>query len=85
MGRPGAQRNEPGDVHSLLALGHGATDDHVLDLFRIERRHAIYGAFHGNRAKIVGTSVTERAFGRFSHGCANRANYYCFLHNLPNS
>ena len=61
-GQTGAQRSDARDVHALLGFGHGAAQDHVLDLFGIELRHALQRAFDGHRGQIVGTRRPQSSF-----------------------
>ena len=53
-GRTGAEAGDAGDVHTLFGLGHGAAEDDVVDLFRIERGDAGESALDRGRREVVG-------------------------------
>src|SRR5881397_4017021 len=58
----GAKRGDARHVHALLAFGHGAAENHVVDFFRLKPGHARKRFLDGQRGKVVGTRGSQRAF-----------------------
>src|SRR5207247_10156155 len=67
----GAQRSDARNVHALLAFGHGAAENHVVNLFDIESGDARDGLFDGERGQIVRPRSAQRAFEGFTDGSAD--------------
>ena len=65
-GNAGAQAGDPRHVHPLLALGHRASDDHIVDRRGLELRHPLQRAPDRDRAKFVGPHHAERALRRLA-------------------
>jgi len=53
-GEAGTESGDARDVHSLFAFGHGATEDHVINLLGVEPRDAGERFLDGESGKIVG-------------------------------
>ena len=70
-GSPGAKAGNARNVHSLLRLGHRATEDYVVNLLRVERLNAGKSALDRRRRQIVGASGGERSPTRFSDRSAD--------------
>ena len=64
--QPGALAGDARDVHPCFALRHGAAEDDVLDILRIEPRHAANRFLHGDGGKIIRPRRAQRALERFS-------------------
>lgn len=79
-GETGAERGDARDVHALLAFGHGAAENDVVDLFGVDGRNAGEDFFYGESGKIVGAGGAERAFVGAAYGSAYRGNDYGFWH-----
>src|SRR3546814_1615372 len=63
----GQQHAEARHVHALLALGHRAADDRVLDAVDVDaRRLRDHGIEHVGK-HVVGTGIAEHALGRLAH------------------
>jgi hypothetical protein len=63
----GALAGDASDVHPSFALGHGAAEDDVFDVFGIKPRHAANRLLHGDGGKIIRPRGAQRAFKRFSN------------------
>ena len=79
-GKPGPQRGNAGNVHSLLRLGRGTAEDHVFDLFGIHLGHALKRALDGDGGQFVGTGGAQCALKGASHRGANRGDNDDFSH-----
>ena len=79
-GQARAQRSDAGDVHPLLGFGHGAAEDDVFNLFRVELRHAVERALNGDGCEFIGTGSAERAFEGASDGRTHRRSNDDFTH-----
>src|SRR6185503_6318717 len=71
---------DAGDVQALLAFGHGAAEDDVLDLGGVERRHPRQRGGDGRRGEIVGTGVAQRAVRGLADGRADGSDDDGFRH-----
>src|SRR5450755_1672911 len=78
--KPGTQRSDARNVHSLLGLRHSAAEDDVFYFFSIELRHAFESALYGNGGEFVRASSPECALKCASYGSANRGNNHYFTH-----
>ena len=67
----GPEARDPGDVHALLGLRHGAAEDHVVDLGRVDARGAAQALADGRGGHLVGAGRAERALGGLARGGAN--------------
>src|SRR5438094_441406 len=76
----GAKRGDARHVHALLAFGHGAAENHVVDFFRLKPGHARKRFLDGQRGKVVGTRGSQRAFVGAAYGSADGRNNYGFRH-----
>src|SRR6202022_4912386 len=62
------------DVNALLAFGHGAAKNDVVDLFGVDGRNASEDFFYGESGKIVGARGAERALVSSADRRANCGN-----------
>ena len=67
----GALAGDARDVHPRFALGHGAAEDHVVDVLGIKPRHPANRFQHGDGGKIIRPRRAQRALERFSYRRAN--------------
>jgi hypothetical protein len=72
FGRPGQQHADARYVHALLALGHGAADDGVVDARKVDARRLRDNALEHVRQHFVRARVAEDTSGRFPDGRAGR-------------
>ncbi len=83
-GKSGAKSGDARDVHALLAFGHGAAEDHVVDFLGVESGHAGERFLDGQRGKIVGPRGAQRALVGPADGRADGRNDDGFRHGrLP--
>ena len=68
------QRRVAADVEALFLGLLYATPDHVLDVFRVDRRIAFQQRLHQGRGQLFGTGVTEHAALGAAHRGAYRVN-----------
>jgi len=64
----------------LLAFGHGASEDDVVDLFGVDGRDAGEGFLDGQGSEIIGARGPERAFVGAAYWGADGGDYYGFGH-----
>ena len=81
-GQAGAKQSDARDVHSLLGFGHGAAEDDVLDLPRVETRDAVDGRAHGDGGQIIGPRSAQRTFEGFADGGADGTGDNSVSHGL---
>ena len=79
-GDAGAEAGDAGDVHALLGLGHGAAEDDVLHLARLDAGGALQGLGDDRRPQLVGPRGSEGPPGRLADRGANRRHDHCVSH-----
>ena len=77
-----AQGGDARHVVPLLGFGHGATQDDILNLLRVEAGNAAQNLLNHRRSHVVRAGVSQCAAGRLANrrsrdGCNNR-----FLHSI---
>src|SRR5690606_16164948 len=77
-GQPRAESDDTGDVEALLCLGCRATDLYVVDQLLGEVGQTGEGFLQDLDGEVVGTSVAQRATGRFADGGPPRGDNDCF-------
>ena len=66
VGQAGQQHADARHVHALLALGHGAADDRVVDAADVDARRLRDDGAQHVREHVVGTGVAENAARRLA-------------------
>ena len=79
-GQAGAEASDARDVHALLAFGHGAAENHVVDFLWLETGNAGKGLFDCQPGEIVGARGAQRAFVGAAYGSADGRNNHGFRH-----
>ena len=83
-GRPARMRRDARHVQPLLAFGHRAADDHVLDLLWVEAFSSLDGSLDRRRRHIVGPHGGQTAAMGLADRRARAAYDDCFSHcNSP--
>ena len=77
--QPGSLSDDSSHVHALLALRHGAADQHIIDLVRSQAGHFRQGAFHCGGAEILRAHLAEGAALGFPHRSAHAADDVCVV------
>ena len=70
----GAKTGDAGDVQALLRLGHGTSQNHILDLGRIDARRAPQRLGDRRRGELVWPRPPQRAVGGLANGRAHSRN-----------
>src|SRR5260370_13621671 len=79
-GKAGAEGGDARDVHALLAFGHGAAEDDVVDLLGVDGGHAGERFLDGESGEIVGARGAQRSFVGAAYGSADGRDDYGFGH-----
>ena len=82
-GQSGAKSGDARDVHALLAFGHGAAEDDVVNFLGIEAGNARKRFLDGERGEIVGPRGAQGAFVGAAYGGADGGNDDGFWHDGP--
>ena len=77
----GAEAGDAGDVHALLALGHGAAENDVLHLARFDAGSPFQRLGDHRRRQLVGSRGAQGAPGRLPDRGANRRHDHCISQN----